>query len=210
MPDTIEYRVLEVPLAGRNLAASRSPRLQPSAVVEYSDMLSREVSAGRWTVDPENGEPLNSAGQNLAQHLEFTLKTRPHWFLPVVLEDDADKVWLAEVPSLTERGARLVQLEKHCGSKAAALVLFKEEAARYGITNPMSRQPGSKPGERKSDDKAAAGNLSRNPWSDKFTGSEAERINGITFAIKRGTSFADALAKSAGTVTGKPLRRAAR
>src|SRR5579863_6888486 len=129
---TVEYTILNVPLVGRNLAASRAPRLQPSVPAEYGDMLSREVSAGEWTVDPENGEPLNSKGQNLQEHLEFTLGTRPHWLLPEVLEDEAEAVWLSETPNLSVRGKRLQALEKFAGSKAAALVLFKEEAARYG------------------------------------------------------------------------------
>src|ERR1700690_3351370 len=90
MPDEIKYAILNVPLLGRNLAASRTPRLQPSVPEEYGDMLSNEVAMGAWTVDPENGQPLNSKGQTLTDHLEFTLKTRPHWLMPAVLEDEAE------------------------------------------------------------------------------------------------------------------------
>ncbi|SDI54270.1 MULTISPECIES: hypothetical protein [Bradyrhizobium] len=206
MNDTVDYKLFEVPLLGRNIAASRTPRLQPSAIVEYSDMLSREVSAARWTTDPENGEPLNSAGQTIVQHLEHSLKTRPHWLLPTVLEDQADAVWLAEVPNLTVRGARHNQIEKNVGSKAAADILFKEEALRYGVTDPMSLQPGRKPGSDGTEKKPAA-NLSDNPWSVQYRGDATARAARIASIIKTGTRFAEGMAKAAGTTVGKPLSR---
>src|SRR5579863_10235884 len=101
---TVEYTILNVPLVGRNLAASRSPRLQPSVPAEYGDMLSREVQMGEWTVDPENGEPLNAKGQTIKDHLEFCISTRPHWLLPAILEDEADEVWTSG--NLTLQGKR--------------------------------------------------------------------------------------------------------
>ncbi len=193
----VEYAILNVPLLGRNLAASRSPRLQPSVSEEYGDMLSNEVARGDWTVDPENGQPLNSKGQTIADHLEFTLKTRPHWLLPVVLEDEADAVWTSG--NLTKQGERLRQLEKFCGSKAAALVMLNEEAERYGV-KPFTTQIGTKPGasgEKKSGDE---GNATTNPWSKNFRGDEAARAARINSIIKTGTKFADALARAAGRV----------
>jgi hypothetical protein len=207
MPDEVKYGVLKVVPRGIDLAKSRHPRLQPTVAEEYGDMLSREVAASRWTIDPENGEPLNSAGQTLVQHLEFTLSTRPHWLMPAVLEDEAEAVWLAETPSLSVRGKRLQQLERHIGSKAAALVAFKEEAARFGITNPMSLQQGSKPGSDKGDGKKPAANLSENPWSQQFRGDEIARAAKIASIIKTGTKFAEGLAKAAGTTVGRPLRK---
>lgn len=199
----VEYAILNVPLVGRNLAASRAPRLHPSVPAEYSDMLSREVQAGEWIVDPENGEPLNAKGQNLQQHLEFTLGTRPHWLVPEVLEDEAEAVWTSG--SLTLQGQRLKQLENFAGSKAAALVLLREEAERYGV-KPFTTEKGVRPGEERKGP-ADQANLSTNPWSKDFRGDEAARAAKIASICKQGTKLADALAKAAGTTIGRPLRK---
>jgi hypothetical protein len=205
MPD---YAILKAPLLGRNLAASRTPRLQPSVPAEYGDILSREVAMGEWTVDPENGEPLNSKGQSIKDHLEFAISTRPHWLLPAVLEDDADEVWTSG--NLTLQGKRLKQLEEFSGSKAAALVLLTEEAERYGV-KPFTTAKGVKPGDdaNKGHDKKPEGNLTTNPWSQNFRGDEATRTARIASICKQGTKLADALAKAAGTTIGKPLRKSA-
>lgn len=208
----IEYRILEVPLLGRNLAASRTPRLQPSVPEEYGDMLSREVARGDWTVDPENGHPLNSKGQTIADHLEMTLSTRPHWLTPVVLEDEADDTWTSG--NLTKQGQRLKQLEEFCGSKNAALVMLTEEAERYGV-KPFTTQIGTKPGDAdKSTERKASENLSNNPWSASFRGDEAARAARFASILTLekqgelwGTKLGDANARSAGTTIGKPLRK---
>ena len=203
----VDYAIFNIPLTGRNLAASRSPRLQPSVPPEYADMLSGEVARGEWSVDPENGEPLNAKGQNLQQHLEFALSTRPHWLLPEVLADEADAVWLSETPNISARGNRFNQLKKFVGgNEKAARALFEEEALRYGITKPFSLQPGTKPGEQRKDS-ADQGNLTTNPWSPRFHGDEDARAAKIASIIKQGTQLANALAKAAGTVVGKPLRK---
>jgi len=206
MPDEIKYEVLNVPLRGRNLAASRTPRLQPSVPEEFSDMLSNEVSHGTWTVDPTNGEPLHATGASIEQHLELTLKTRPHWLMPAVLEDEAEACWLSG--NLTAQGQRFEQIKKFAnGSHAAALVLFEEEAARFN-TKPGSTKPGTKPGDdaNKSADKKSEGNLT-NPWSRDFRGDEATREARIASICKQGTKLAKALAKAAGTTVFKPLRK---
>jgi hypothetical protein len=198
-----EYSILNVPLVGRNLAASRAPRLHPSVPAEYGDMLSREVAAGEWTVDQENGEPLNAKGQTLPEHLEFTLGTRPHWLVPEVVEDEAEAVWTSG--SLTLQGQHLNQLEKFAGSKAAALVLFKEEAERYGV-KPFTTEKGVKPSEQRKGP-ADESNLSTNPWSKTFRGDDAARAARIASICKQGTKLANALAKAAGTTIGRPLRK---
>jgi hypothetical protein len=205
--DEVSYEVLNVPLLGRNLAASRSPRLQPTVPEEYGDMLSNEVERGMWTTDPTNGEPLSAKGQTLQQHLEFTLSTRPHWLLPQILEDEAEKVWLSG--NLTEQGRRFEQIKKFAnGSHAAALVLFEEEAERFG-TKPGSTKPGVKPGDvgDGATEKKAPANLSTNPWSREFRGDAAAREKQIASIIKTGTRFANALAKAAGTTIGRPLTK---
>jgi hypothetical protein len=101
----VEYAILNVPLVGRNLAASRAPRLHPSVPAEYSDMLSREVAAGEWIVDPQDGSPLNAKGQTLAEHLEFTLGTRPHWLVPAAASN--------------RRRAKVVSSERSAASQRA-------------------------------------------------------------------------------------------
>jgi hypothetical protein len=204
MPDTVEYKIFEVPLLGRNIAASRTPRLQASVAEEYGDMLSREVARGDWTVDPENGQPLNSKGQTIADHLEFTLSTRPHWLMPEVLADEAEDVWTSG--NLTKQGERLKQLEHFCGSKVAALVMLTEEAERYGV-KPFTTQIGVKSGDDKDKKPGDEGNLTTNPWSKNFRGDETARAARIASIMKQGTKLAHALAKSAGTTIGTPLRK---
>jgi hypothetical protein len=199
----VTYRVLEVPMLGRNVAASRNPRLQSSVPAEYGEMLSREVAAGEWSVNPEDGEALSATGQSLQEHLEFTISTRPHWLVPEVLADEADEVWTSG--NLTLQGKRLQQLEKFAGSRAAALVLLNEEAARYGV-KPFTTQVGTKPGEERKGH-ADQGNLTSNPWSKDFRGDEASREARIASIFKQGTKLAAALARAAGTSIGRPLRK---
>jgi hypothetical protein len=203
MPDKISYEILNVPLLGQNLAASRTPRLQPSVPSEYGSFLSAEVARGAWTVD-EVGEPLSAAGQTIAQHLEFYLSTRPHCLMPSVLVDDADETWTSG--SITKQGARLRQLEKFCGSTAAALILLTEEAARYGL-KPFTTQIGVKQGEGGDKKKTDERDATNNPWSASFRGDEAARAVRIDQICKTGTKFAHDLAKAAKTTIGKPLRK---
>ena len=209
MPDKIEYRIFNIPLLGQNIAASRVPRLQPSVPAEFAQMLSAELAD--WGID-ENGEPLHKLGQTITDRLEFRISKdvtgpRTHWPMPTAAADAAESLWLSDKPSITERGKRLQELEKGCGSKAAALILFKEEAQRFGITNAMSLQQGTKPGE-KSNKKADDGNKRNNPWAIEFAGDEAARLSRITSIIKTSTKLADSMARSAGTTVGKPLRKA--
>jgi hypothetical protein len=205
MPDEVSYEVLNVPPRGITLAASRNPRLQPSVPAEYGDFLSREVARGEWSVDPQNGEPLNSKGQTVQQHLEFCITTRPHWLMPVAKgsDDEAEKVWLSG--NITLQGQRLLHLQKFCNSKAGGLAMWNEEAERFGA-KAGSTLPGTLPDGK--GDKKPAETLSTNPWSKNFRGDEAERTAKIASIINvKGTKFADALAKSAGTTVFKPLRK---
>jgi hypothetical protein len=131
--------------------------------------------------------------------------------MPTVLQDAAEAVWLSETPNLSVRGKRLEAIETFCGSKAAALVMFKEEAERYGVTNPMSLQRGSKPGEKSAEKKASGkpGDIAgaNNPWSSEWRNGEEARMAKITSIIKTSTKLADNLSRAAGTVVSKPLRR---
>jgi hypothetical protein len=204
MPDEINYKLLEVPLLARNLAASRTPRLQPTAIPEFADSISREIAHGEWSYDPENGEPLHASGATLPQQLEQWLKPRAHALMPVNKgsDEDAEKVWLSG--NITLQGQRLVHFEKFCGSKAAALVMWKEEAERFHA-KAGSPLPGTKPGEKS--DKKPAEKLSQNPWSASFSGDETQRTAKIASVIKTGTRFAEGLAKAAGTTVFRPLRK---
>jgi hypothetical protein len=192
-----EYQILNAPLLARNFAASRLPRLQPSVPAEYGDMVSREVAMGDWSVDPSSGEPINSKGQSVTDHLETTLQTRPHWLLPVEKEDPASDTWTSG--SLTKIGARLKQLRAFTGSDAAAQVLLAEEAAHY--VDPATGQPlkpfstvqGVKPEDRAANEKGT-----RNPYSPASRGNEERRMEKILALIKSNAKLAASLAKSAG------------
>ncbi len=203
MPDEIRYAILKAPMLAQNLAASRTPRLQPSVAAEVNQMVSAEVARGEWTVDAANGEPLHTTGQTVAERLEFMLSTRPHWLMPKAITEPADDVWTSG--NLTKQGERYKHFLDYCnGSKAAADVMWREEAARYS-TVPGSTTPGIKPGEKRDSKKTDEANASSNPWSAKFRGDETARAAKIASIIKQGTKLADALAKAAGTTVSKPL-----
>jgi hypothetical protein len=188
--------------------------LQPSVSDEYGAMLSNEVARGDWIVDPESGDALNSKGQTIADHLEFTLSTRPHWLMPVVLEDEAEAVWTSG--NLTKQGARLKQLEAFAGSKAAALVLLTEEAARYGV-KPFTTQVGTKPGSDATTideaKKIVADEGANNPFNPKkvYPGGDQSRLNEIQKFIVRFGAAASArsAAKFGVDLAGRALRKRA-
>ena len=188
----------------RELASLRTPRMQKEAIDEYCDWVSREVTMGNFVVDPKTGEWIHSSGQILDEHREAWLKSRPHALVPAVLEDPVDDTWTANPASLTKRGARLKQLREFCGSDAAALVLLKEEAARFGVKNPLSTEVG---GVAVRVDKKAAS--ASNPWNDAhaqrngLAASHAERDRLMkTLGLKK----CAALAAAAGvSITGVKL-----
>src|ERR1700676_397017 len=82
-PDTVRLAI--------NAANARTPRLQPSAVREFGEMISKEVSNGDWSVF--DGAPINPAGQNVEESLDFCVSTRPHWEVPATVVDAADDTW---------------------------------------------------------------------------------------------------------------------
>ena len=206
MADKVEYEIFNVPLKGRNLIASRMPRVQPSVPEEYADFLSREVAMGDWSVD-EKGEAINSKGQNLQQHCEFTISTRAHWLAPVILEDPSSDCWLEG--NITKQGERLKHLRKYTGSDAAALVLLREEAAAHGV-KVFTTEKGTKPGSEKvPEGKKSAGPLSQNPWAPEYLKrhSPAEALAEQTRLIRLGSALARNTAKAAGvSVFGAPLK----
>jgi hypothetical protein len=201
-----EYEILKIPMVARNLAASRTPRLQPSVAAEYGDMVSGEVARGDWSIDPQDGEAINSKGQKIADHLEFCLSTRPHWLVPATLADPADDTWTSG--SLTKQGARLKQLRAFCGSDQAALVLLTEEAARFGV-KPFTTEKGEKLSEKAPQGaKRVSGS---NPWGDayvKANGQEAAYAERARLMRTLNLKACTALAAAAGyTVTGAKLKK---
>ena len=198
------YDVLKLPLLAFNLAASRVPRLQKYVPAEFRDnWVSPQVARSEWNVDPADGKQINSAGQTLEEYLEFWLKSRPHAFEPVILEEPEDDLWTTG--NITRRGARFKELKAFCGSDAAALVLLKEEAAAFGVTNPLSTQIGEKVDPKAN--KKPAGSSS-NPWDAKNWrgGDEDARQAKIQSIIRDSTERARTLSKAAGMkLDGTPL-----
>jgi hypothetical protein len=213
MPDEIRYEIFNLPMKARTLASTRIPPLALGVPEEFSELISHEIALGEWGgIDEATGEPINSKGQDLKQKLEFCITgtpPRPHWLRQVIKGEDEEieKVWLSG--NITLQGQRLVQLEKFCGSKAAALVMWKEEAERY---NAKAGIPvaGTKPDDDKSTGKERGdeGNLTTNPWSKNYRGDDQAREKQIASILKmNGTKLAEKLAKAAGTGVLRPQRK---
>jgi hypothetical protein len=208
----VEYRVLSVPLLARNLISSRigsdGERVQPSVPENYSRDLSREVTDGEWSVD-EKGEPINSKGQNLQEHCEEWISTRPFCLMPVVKDDPSGDCWL--LGNITMQGARLRHLTKYCGgNEPAAILMLKEEAEAHGVKF-FTTEKGHKPGEMSAptDSKPKVGPLNQNPWSDEYLKRHTaeEMVAEQTRLIKLGSAFAANIAKAAGkTILGAKLK----
>jgi hypothetical protein len=208
MPDPT-YEILKAPMVARNIAASRTPRLHPSAVVEYEDMISRAVQNGEISVDPTTHDFILASGHDLYEGLEFAIsgdQPRPHWEVKEIEPDQADEVWTTA--NMTLRSDRWAALRKYHGSDKVTDVAFREEAARYGVTNPFTTQVGTKPGGKASDgggDKPASAS---NPWSEAYLkrhGPQATVAEQTRF-IKMGIDHAKGIAKAAGvSVFGVPL-----
>jgi hypothetical protein len=200
----VEYRYLEVVKLGLAAAQARVPRLQPSAIAEFGDILSRQVARGDWVQVGE--DVVTSQGQDVIGVLEEMLATRPHWLVPVEVADVQDDTWTSG--DLGKQGQRWKEIRAVFGPGKAgddlATKALREEAALYG-TVPGSTVPGIKPGEKAADiDQDAP---SKNPWSPSYSGSEEARQLHIQRIIKSSTRLAASLAKSAGrTIDGKPLQ----
>lgn len=168
----LDKSILHIPLLAVNLAALRTPRMQKEAITEYGDWVSREITLGNFSIDPANGEPIHSTGQNLDEHREAWIKPRPHSLVPVTLEDPTDDTWTSG--NITKQGARLKQLRAFCGSDAAALVLLTEEAALYGVkpfTTEKGEKIGTKPKDAGSHGSHGGGS---NPWGESYAKSHSQ------------------------------------
>jgi hypothetical protein len=189
-------------------ARARRPRMYPSAIEEAGSMTSTGVANGDWTQGPDG--PLDSFGDDPVQHLERLIvgpPARPHWLVPAEVEDVLDEVWTSG--NLTLQGNRHRTLAASLGD-AKATAIMKEEATLYG-TSFGSKTPGVAPNSKEAKEaanKKPVENLSTNPWSASFSGTEEQRATRIAGVIKAGgTKFADQLARAAKTTVGKPLRK---
>lgn len=207
-----EYALLRLPIYAGNVAASRKKRLFASAISEYVEMKSHELQMGEWLIDPSTGDFINSKGQDVFQDLEATINgpdhPRTHWEIPEAPVEEAEliaEIWTK--PNMTARSARYKQLLDYHKSPKLANAAFAEEAERHGVTKPFSDQVGMNPADAGDKAKTSARDLSANPFSASFRGDEAARMARIVSVIKTSTKLADALAKAAGTVVSKPLRK---
>jgi hypothetical protein len=194
-PDTVRLAI--------NAANARTPRLQPSAVREYGEMISKEVANGDWHL--LDGVPVNPAGQNVEESLDFVVSSRPHWEVPATVVDAADDTWTSG--NLSKQGKRYKELKAFLGSDAATIAAINAEAALYG-TQMGSTKPGIKPGT-KPDKIGDDGSPSpfTNPWSKQFKGSHEEAIAQQGRIIKSGSKLAENLARAAGvSIFGRPLK----
>jgi hypothetical protein len=212
--DAPAYAILDLPRLAYEIAASRTPRLQVSAIEEWRDIISAEVARGEWSVDAKNGEGIHMKGGDLISRLEEKLVDATHWPVPILEQTDQaaiEALWTGPF-NLTARGARLAQLQEACGgNKAKALAMFVAEAAEYGITAPMSNQVGTKPGtEGKADDDIEGRNNPYNLNNRKYE-TEADRIAGCVLYIRAygAKNAASSAAKYGTDLAGRPLKKRA-
>ena len=198
----VEYRIFNIVKTGTDLMSARVPRVQPSATAHFGDHLSWMVGADMWCIDPVSGNPLSYEGKTIEQVLEEWLSTRPHALMPVALEDTSGECW--REGNLTKQAQRFKELRAFTGSDAAAMILFTEEAAAYGV-KPGSTEKGEK--IVKGADKKSAGSSS-NPWDQEHWrgGDETARQAKMQSIIRNSTAMARTMAKSAGRkIDGSPL-----
>jgi hypothetical protein len=201
-----EFKYIDVVRLAINAANARVPRLQPSAIAEFGDMVSSEVTRGVWTQVGDKMLNADHEGMDHEQYLEHLISTRPHWIVPAVLQDAEDDTWTSG--SLAKQGQRWKDLRAFLGNDKAADATLAEEAARFG-TKPGSTVPGVRPGEEPP--KKDTSNLppSSNPYSDACRLSADERIARINSMIRAmGTKAVNGIAAAAGKkIDGSPLKR---
>jgi hypothetical protein len=202
------YQTVDPVKKASELFRTRSPRLKREAEQEWLDFVSDMLSNNHFVTDPDEGV-VTDVGHTLKEVFELWLSTRPHVAVPVAIVDNANETWLSEdgAPlNLTKQVQRFHELkEQFGGSEKAANVALAEEAALYGATV-GSRKPGVAPVGADKKAAAPAAGLSTNPYSASFHGTEETRNARIADILRtRGTAFASALAKAAGTTVMRPL-----
>jgi hypothetical protein len=206
------YATIDPVRKASDLFRTRTPRLKREAETEWLAFVSDMLTNDHFVTDPDEGV-VTDIGHTLEQVFELWLSTRPHVVVPQPIVDNANETWLSEdgAPlNLTRQVERYNELKlQFGGNDKAATVALHEEAALYGATV-GSRKPGVAPVGKETSDKkaapAAAAGLSTNPWSASFNGTEDQRNIRISEILKtRGTAFASALAKAAGTTAMRPL-----
>jgi len=201
--------------------------MHPSAIREYGEILSREVTSGDWVLI--GGEVVRADGLTIEGHLDAQIAQRTaadgscHWVIP-------DEIVAADEATWTTGGARGLTLQGQrwktireaisvAGKEGDVLAskLLADEAEAWG-TKVGSTTPGKAPGTgagglgsvEKSE--PAAPRLpgpSTNPWSPQYRGSpEQQRAEQIAIiSSKGGPALAASLSKSCGVdLAGRPLR----
>lgn len=198
MPQTV-YRYVDVVRLAHDACQARIPQMQKSAIDEFCENISHEVTAGKWTANGSDNA-LNAEGQDVERYLDICISTRPHWLIPEVVTVASDDTWTSG--NLTKQAARWKELFAVLGDKGATDRAMAEEAARYGTAVGLTK-PGVVPGaaapqSEKSDNR-------QNPYTLPLNDPRRqERI----IALMRNPTLAANLAKSAGfTIDGRPLKR---
>jgi hypothetical protein len=200
------YPLLKLPLIAYNLMAA-DPTVQSSVAAEYSEHVSREVARGEWSY--HDGVPIYVSAINMPEHRVTWRDARPHTLKHVptenIAQSEIDATWLT--PNMTLRGQRLKQLEEAHRSATLGMAALVEEAAKYGVTKPLTNQIGTMPGDEKQADTVKAVSP-QNPFGDgyiKHHGAEAALQAQLGVLKRLGTAGATRLAAAAGkTVMGHP------
>ena len=201
----IKSSMLMIPVAARDLASLRSPRMSVGAINENTDWVSREITIGNFVVDPKTGEWMHTVHGSLEETLEAWLKPRPHALLPLRLEDPVDTTWTSG--SITQQGARFKAIRATTNTDAEALAQLTEEAAAYGVKI-FTTEKGKKI------DQATAGRpksaSASNPYSDAYVkqhGLDAAYLERARLMKTLNLKACASLAASAGvSVTGVKLQ----
>jgi hypothetical protein len=206
------YATIDPVRKASDLFRTRSPRLKREAEQEWLDIISDMLTNNHFVTDPDEGV-VTDVGHTIEDLLEIRVFNCPHIVVPQPIVDNANETWLApegELLNIDLQVKRFKELkDQFGGNDKAANQALAEEAALYGCVV-GSRCPGISPlGKETSDKKSAApaaAGLSTNPWSASFNGTEDQRNIRISEILKtRGTAFASALAKAAGTTAMRPL-----
>ncbi|UGA43741.1 hypothetical protein HU230_0036760 [Bradyrhizobium quebecense] len=195
------FEYLDIPRLATNAARAYVPRLQDSAIAEFSQRISEEVARGLWIQDGPNA--IGPEGRNIEEYVEHLVSTRPHWLVPAVeTSEDVDNVWTSG--SLTKQGERFRELRRFLGNDKAANAALAEEAALYGTT-PGSTKPGVKPGPVDEKAKAKA-DQANNAYSPAFKGDRSAKIASMIKGM--GAKTVAEIAAAAGCrIDGSPLRK---
>jgi hypothetical protein len=213
-----EYNYADPVAAGLRAANARTPRLYPTAIREFGEILSGEVRRGEWV---QVGElVLRADGTDVESHLDELIAARTdangcHCVIPDEIVKVNDEVWTSGSLKLQGERYRVIREAFAPGKEGdkAAVKLLEEEAKIYGTTVD-STVPGVAPGTPPKKEGAAPrlpGNAAgTNPWSKDFRGTSEQKLAAQIAIIssKGGPALASSLSRSCGVdLAGRPLRK---